>query len=171
MSYLQKVSRVFSDNETDIRKIIKVFNIIMKVNTFVESQRYIYLKKLHEIILIDRKTYQQFIECVIQSKVFDDQSHTVNQKIKDENNVLKKMFSDAVLNVDLNESKNDMLLLRDRASTKSFAVKRNQKLKDDKYKKFFVLFNVHADLHLIDMTREYVIVINVNVLSYEMKHM
>ena len=57
MLYLQKISRVFSDNETDIRKIIKVFDIITKINTFVESQRYIYSEKFHEIILTDRKTY------------------------------------------------------------------------------------------------------------------
>ena len=111
MSYLQKTSRVFSDNETNIRKIIKIFDIIMKINTLIESQRYIYSKKLHEIILIDRKIYQQFIECVTQSKVFNDQSHTMNQKTKNENDVLKKMFSDAVFNIDSNKSKNNVLSL------------------------------------------------------------
>ena len=58
MLYLQKISRVFSNNETNIYKIIKVFNIITKINTFIESQRYIYSKKLYKIILIDRKIYQ-----------------------------------------------------------------------------------------------------------------
>ena len=171
MSYLQKIFRVFSGNETNIRKIIKVFDIIAKINTLVESQRYTYSKKLHENILIDRKVYQQFIECAIQSEVFDDHSHIVNQETEnDENDVLEKVFSDAVLNVDSNELKNDVLLLQSRAPTKSFAAKKNRKLKDDKYKKLFALFNVHADLHFVDMTREYVTVINVNVLSYEMKH-
>ena len=102
---------MFSNNETNICKIIKVFNIITKINTFIENQRYIYSKKLHKIILIDQKIYQQFIECVIQSKVFNDQSHIVNQEIKNENDVLKKVFSDVVLNVDLNESKNNVLSL------------------------------------------------------------
>ena len=161
---------MFSNNETDIRKIIKMFNIITKINTLVESQRYIYSEKLYEIILINRKIYQQFIKYVIQSKVFDDQSHTVDQETENENDVLKKMFSDVVLNVDLNESKNKMLLLRDRASTKFLTVKRNRKFKDDKYKKLLALFNIYVDLHLIDITREYVIIMNVNVLSYKIKH-
>ena len=162
---------MFLNNKTSIRKIIKVFNIITKINTFVESQRYIYLKKFYEIILIDRKIYQQFIECVIQSKVFNDQSHTVNQETKNENDVLEKMLLNVVFNVDSNELKNDVLSLRNRASTKFFAIKKNQKFKDDKYKKFLVFFNIHVDLHFVDITRKYVIIMNVNVLSYEIKHM
>ena len=81
------------------------------------------------------------------------------------------MFSNVVLNVNSDELKNDVLLLRNRASAKPFAIKRNRKFKNDKYKKFFAFFNVHVDLHFVDITREYVTVINVNVLLYEMKHM
>ena len=95
----------------------------------------------------------------------------MNQEVKNENDVLKKMLSNVVLNVDSNESKNDVLSLQNRAPTKSSAIKKDRKLKDDKYKKLFVLLNVHVDLHFVNMTREYVIVMNVNVLSYEMKHM
>ena len=49
--------------------------------------------------------------------------------------------------------------------------KRNRKYKENKYKKFLALFNVHVGLHLTDMTRKYVIMMNLNVLLYEMKHM
>ena len=80
------------------------------------------------------------------------------------------MFSNAVFNIDSNESKNDVLSLWNHASTKFFAIKKDRKLKNDKYKKFLAFFNVHVDLHFIDMTREYVTVMTVNVLSYKMKH-
>ena len=85
--------------------------------------------------------------------------------------MLRKMFSNVVFNVDSNESKNDVLLLRNRTSTKSFAIKKDRKFNNDKYKKLFVLFNVHVNLHLVDITRKYVIVMNVNFLLYEIKHM
>ena len=81
------------------------------------------------------------------------------------------MFLNVVFNVNSNESKNDVLSLRNRALTKFFAVKKNWKFKNDKYKEFFTFFNVHVNLHLVDITREYVIIININVFSYEIKHM
>ena len=44
---------MFTDNKINIRKIIKIFDILTKINTFIKSQRYIYSKKLHENILIN----------------------------------------------------------------------------------------------------------------------
>ena len=48
--------------------------------------------------------------------------------------------------------------------------RRERKFKDDKYKKLLTLSNVHVDLHLAAMTREYETIMNLNVLAEELKH-
>ena len=48
---------------------------------------------------------------------------------------------------------------------------KKRKSSTNKYQKLLLLFNLHADLHLNKMIREYAIVMNLNVLSKEMKHM
>ena len=66
-----------------------------------------------------------------------------------------------------------MLSFQKRAQIQKFFAKKkkNKKHKKNKYKKFFALFNVYVDLHLTNITREYIIMMNLNVLLYEMKHM
>ena len=186
MSYLQKASRLLPGDDTGIRKIIKAFAIIAKANTLVGSQRYTYVEELHEVILAGRQAYQNLIQCVIGSaegsgnensgnEGFRDEENAVTNAdaVSDENNVLQEVLSDAVLSDDGGDSENDVLPLQGRAQIqKPFAEKkRGRKYKGDKYKKLLALPNVHAGLHLADMAREYATVMNLNVLSYEMKHM
>ena len=47
---------------------------------------------------------------------------------------------------------------------------KRRRLKENKFKKFLTLFNVYAGLHLADMTREYEIMMNLNVFAGELKH-
>ena len=150
------------------------------------SQRYTYVEELHEVILAGRQAYQNLIQCVIGSaegsgnensgnEGFRDEENAVTNAdaVSDENNVLQEVLSDAVLSDDGGDSENDVLPLQGRAQIqKPFAEKkRGRKYKGDKYKKLLALPNVHAGLHLADMAREYATVMNLNVLSYEMKHM
>ena len=186
MFYLQKTLKFLSEDDINIRKIIKAFEIIIKINILMKSQRYTYVEKFHEIILTDRQAYQNFIQYVINSaknlnnenfnneNFRDEKNAVINaDAISNENNVLQEILFDAVLNDDEENLKNNVLSLQKRAQIqKSFAKKkRGRKHKKDKYKKFLALFNVHVGLHLTDMARKYATIINLNVLSYEMKHM
>ena len=51
------------------------------------------------------------------------------------------------------------------------AKKRDRKSKASKYEKLLTLLNVHVDLYFTKMIKEYMIIMNLNVLFFEMKHM
>ena len=84
MFYLQKILKFFFENDIDIRKIIKIFEIIIKINTLMRNQRYIYVEKLYEVILIDRQAYQNLIQCVINFAKGSDNENFDNENFRDE---------------------------------------------------------------------------------------
>ena len=51
------------------RVIIKAFEIIAHSNTLLNSQRYIYSKKLYNIVMKTRRVYQNLIRCVMKFEI------------------------------------------------------------------------------------------------------
>ena len=50
------------------------------------------------------------------------------------------------------------------------AKKRDRESKISKYEKLLTLLNVHADLYFAKIIKEYMIIMNLNVLFFEIKH-
>ena len=48
--------------------------------------------------------------------------------------------------------------------------KDKKKIKNNKFKKFFKLFNIYINLHFINNVKKYATMINLNVLIKELKH-
>ena len=90
--------------------------------------------------------------------------------ISNKNNVLQEILSDAVLSDNEKNLKTIFYHFKDVRKYKNLSQKKNKKYKKDKYKKLLALFNIHVDLHLTNMTREYVTIINLNILLYKIKY-
>ena len=61
--------------------------------------------------------------------------------------------------------------MKKQAKPMTIKKRKDRKSKTGKYNKLLTLFNVHADLHLVEMIKKYIIIMNLNVLFFEMKHM
>ena len=64
----------------------------------------------------------------------------------------------------INSNENFIVKSQTRITTKAIKIK-NQKFIDFKFKKLLTLFNVHAKLYLNEITREYIIIMNLSVLT------
>ena len=53
---------------------------------------------------------------------------------------------------------------------KKVKIKDKKKVKDNKFEKFFKFFNVYVNLYLINNVKEYMIIMNLNVLIEKLKH-
>ena len=185
MLYMQKTARILSEKGNDMRKIIRIFEIIAQVNTLTNNQRYTYAKKLNDVIMTEKEIYQNLIKCASNFEVLSNinNSKEARNDVRDddendekyddqENNVLQN-----VLFLTANDShnfENEILFIQERIKqAKSMTAKkrRDRKSRTSKYDKLLTLFNVHADLHLAKMIRKYMIIMNLNVLFFEIKHM
>ena len=176
-----------------MRVIVKTFNIIVEANIIVESQRYIYFDKFHEMILNIKKIYQNIIRCDINT-IFSTISNIFEKNFLDDNN--KKNFLNNIFELDEKNFFNnefeknnsiidvlvvatifdfdnniDFLFLLSRFQFVVLKKRKNRKSKVNKFENFFRLLNVYIDLYLANNAREYEIIININVLASEIKHM
>lgn len=170
---------------TPLRAIVKAFDLVVKANALVGSQRYTYEERLHEIIMEGRKAYKSLIQCVIvveaslsyeevsEAKKGLQEDEDVDHEAEimdDENDALDEVLSEAG-NFD-SGSDVDILNVNGNGSGKTFLRRQRGRLfKGNWFKKLLALLNVHAGLHLAKMAREYAIVMNVNVLVGELVHM
>lgn len=132
----------------------------------VGSQRHTYPPKLHQVILEGRQTYQNLITYAIQTaEAFSRETDKADKEVNGEEEAGEEVDKKALLEV-LSAAKNSD------ASRDPIPVKRQRgrKPKKDRFTKLLALPNVHADLHLADMAREYSTVINLSVLAGELKH-
>ena len=112
----------------------------------------------------------------IAKKDFLKHDKIVVEKFELKINVMKKMFF-VVVNFDFANSKLDftsMIFAFERIASKTKIKrksKRDRKSKENKFVVFFSFFNVHINFHLVDNVREYVTILNFNVLVEKMKHM
>ena len=180
LSYLQDVRRVLNVKTSSLRVIVKVFDVIVEFNTLVDSQRYIYFERLHDIIVKARQAYQDLIRCDMNSaQIFQLDSESVEKVFHNldvetdslnENNFMIEVLFVVAESVEF-ELEFSLLISRAQSAKRTKKKKRERKLKENKFDNLLRLLNVHADLHLVDNAREYVTIMNVNVLAEEMKHM
>lgn len=159
---------------------MKVFDVIVEFNTLVDSQRYIYFERLHDIIVKARQAYQDLIRCDMNSaQIFQLDSESVEKVFHNldvetdslnENNFMIEVLFVVAESVEF-ELEFSLLISRAQSAKRTKKKKRERKLKENKFDNLLRLLNVHADLHLVDNAREYVTIMNVNVLAEEMKHM
>ena len=93
---------------TFFRIVVKVFDVIIYFNTFVNNQRYIKFNRLHEIIIIARKTYQNLIK---REMKFEKKNSTINLS-KDEkrkNNHENNNVKNALRENEFNEKNNHII--------------------------------------------------------------
>ena len=190
LDYMQTMKRTMTIEISSLRTIVKAFDDIAISNIWIDTQRYMYSKQLHDMILKARKTYQDLIRCEINSNtsVFEEvffieedffetkQKIILNRKeslLK--TNFMKQLFV-AAAEFDTDSKLKFMSILQNShfATAKITAKiknKRERKFKSDKIFALLILLNVHANLHLIGDAREFVTIMNCNVLTNEMKHM
>ena len=182
---------------SSLKVVVKAFELIVKVNTMMKNQKYTHFSKLHKMILIAKKTYQEIIRCdmkfeIILSKrtknafvenfIDDDFVKDIhkseiaiataksfhNENLENNNFMIDILIVAA--NFDTNENLNfSAISFRFRLSL--LKKTRNRKFKINKFDNFLRFFNVHVDLHLTDNVREYETIMNVNVFVEKMKHM
>ena len=91
---MQKIARILSEKNNDMRKIIRTFKIIAQINTLTNNQRYTYAKKLNDVIITEKETYQNLVKCAS------------NFEASDNINNLKEIKND-VKNNEKNDEEND----------------------------------------------------------------
>ena len=162
MLFFITVSTMLSLETTMIRVIIKIFDIIAYVNILMNNQRYTQSNKLNEIVLIERKIYQNLIECVTNDELIkNDENLNKDANENEDNESMLNLFSNA------KNSNDSTFFVQFQKRIKS----RERSTSSNKFKKLLSLFNVHARLHLTNMTREFETIMNLNVFADEMKHM
>ena len=191
-SFVLTIEKIMNITTIFVRTIVKIFEIIVNVNTMMNNQRYIFFDVLRTIVLKNKQTYQDLINCVIETTTkFDEkQTHDVDL-IDDDLNFFANDFREKNLNFFANvfenenvvkmknvlfamkKSNDDVDVLKMKSEIRIVTRVRNKKrsFSKKKFKKFLIFFNVHAKLHLNEMTKKYVIVMNLNVLTEKMKHM
>ena len=164
-------------------------NYYEKMHQMMLEKRQTYKNLIHSIIKIvenfgiqktkenekNEKKKEKKETMQIDEKMIKTKSIKLNVDMKDnENDDMNELNNDDVekaflitLSTVEELSENDMKnqILKNRNKT------RKRKSSANKYQKLLLLFNLHVDLHLSEMIRKYAIVMNLNVLSKEMKHM
>ena len=132
----------------------------------MNSQKYTYHRRLHKIIIQNRQTYQNLIICVIE---IAKQIHRANSLNKNMNFFAEKSLNENIASMneklsaiknaknaknvsnELNEVKQSFA--KHRSSKNDFRNKRARfQFKNVKFRKLLTLFNVHAKLHLKQIT-------------------
>ena len=181
-SFVLVAERVLIIETIVARVIIKVFDVIANANILIESQRYIDHLMLRQIVLQDRQAYQDLIRCAIESvKSFDriQKDHeNQNENLSDVNSLTNNdshqdedLLTNILSNVESMKDSKDMNFLLISSQTRKRVKQKRRRSSRKKFEKLLTLSNVHAELHLIDMTREYATVMNLSVLTEEMKYM
>ena len=180
LSYLQNVKRMLNVKTFSLRTIVKIFDVIVEFNILIDSQKHIYFEKLHDVIVKIRQAYQNFIRCDMNfaqifqfdSKFVENFFHNfdVETNFLNENNVMIEMLFVVAKSVEF-EFEFSFLISRAQSAKRTEKKKRKRKFKENKFENLFRLFNVHVDFHFVDNAKEYVTIMNVNVLIEKMKHM
>ena len=79
---MQKAARILPEKGNDMRKIIRAFEIIAQTNTLAGSQKYIYAKKLNDVIMTEKEAYQNFIKCASNFEASDNINNL--EEVKDD---------------------------------------------------------------------------------------
>ena len=142
----------------------------------INSQQYNHFAIIRKIVVREKRVYQNFINCDIEiARNFRDRQTqkaniniNLNSFVNDiENNNMTIMNNILFVIIDSNEN----FIVKSQACITTKATKiKNQKFIDLKFKKLLTLFNVHAKLYLNKITREYITIINLSVLTKKMKY-
>ena len=67
-------------------------------------------------------------------------------------------------------SKPTVIIVKDKGKGKAKAKDKARKSRDVKFKKLFKLLNIHVSFHLVNNTKKYIMIINLNMLARELKY-
>ena len=106
--FVLTIEKIMNITAIFVRTIVKVFKIIVNVNTIMNNQRYIFFDVLRTIVLKNKQTYQNLINCVIKTTTkFDErQTHDVDL-IDDDLNSFANDFRENDLNSFVNVFENE----------------------------------------------------------------
>ena len=138
-SFIQVAREILFENESTLKIITKVFETITVFNTLIKNQRYINSNIFHQIILKNKRIYQNLIQCAIRvEKNFVRQINEV-AKNDDEMTILTNIFKN-VDNFDF-DSKNELIKLK--SFNRNNKNKEKIKIKiDKKFKKKIVQISI-----------------------------
>ena len=101
LDYLQTVEQIMKIKTSSLRAIVKAFDIIAHSNTLMNSQRYTYSSRLHEMVMKTRKVYQNFIKCVMsKNQRISVTIFSLNQEDASEKDFLEKIAEEGFLRHD-----------------------------------------------------------------------
>ena len=158
---------------TFVRVIIKTFEIIAHANTLVNSQKFNIFIVIRKIVIQKKRVYQNFINCAIEIVIYfrNRQIHETNFAKIDLNSFANEIKNNnvAIMNdiffVVANSNSNENFLVKSKTRIVFKATKnKKRQFTKLKFKKLLMLFNIHAKLHLNEMTRKYVTIMNLSVL-------